>query len=122
MNRRSSKPKRSKRTADAGGRSFAGTAAGGLRRAGVHDRLQKRAGGENHGRRAIDGIAANAHADNPRPLADGFGEQFLDHFLPQHHIRLLFDDPLHFELIKLLVGLARGLCIAGPLRRLSRRN
>ncbi len=94
-----------KRTADPCGRPFAGPAAGRLCLARVHDGLQKCAGSENHGTSAIDGIAAHANADHPRPLTAVFDQQVLDRLLPQHEVWLFLDDPLHLELIKLLVGL-----------------
>ena len=57
-------PSRVERAADAAGRSFAAAAAGRLRLAGVHERLQERAGGEHDGAGAVDGVAANADADD----------------------------------------------------------
>ena len=104
------------RAADAARRSFAGPAAGRLRFAGVHERLQERAGREHDGPRTVDGIAADANTDDARiesaiesivltRLDLVFRQQILDHFLPQREIRLLLDEPLDLGLIRLLIGL-----------------
>ena len=79
-----------------------------LRFAGVHQGLQKRAGGEHHRAGAIDRIAAHrarrrsALRPSCRRLLD---QQVFDHFLPQRQVGLLFDEPLDFLLIGFFVGL-----------------
>ena len=39
------------------------------------------------------------------PPATLFSQQIFDDFLPQREVRLLFDEPLDFDLIRFLVGL-----------------
>ncbi len=51
--------------------------------AGVHDRLQERAGGEDDRAGAVDGVAANAHAGDAQTIGRLFGQQILDDFLPE---------------------------------------
>ena len=103
-------PSRASARADAGGGAFAGAAAGRLGLAGVHEGLQERAGGEHDGAGAVDGVAADADADDAAvelgsPIADASTrssiEQVFDHLLPQRQVRLLLDDPLDLGLIQL---------------------
>ena len=85
---------------------------------GVHERLQEGPGRHHHGPGVIGDISA---ASQPRQ-APPFDDDRLDHLLAQGQILLPFDGQLREGLVGLLVALARGLCMAGPLPRLRRRN
>ena len=50
-------------------------------------------------------VSASAHSPLPIPHSTFVNQQILHHFLPQHEIRLLLDDPLDLLLIRLLIGL-----------------
>ncbi len=80
-----------------------------LRFAGMHDRLQKCAGGQDNRLGEVLCIATNGDADDSlTPATVRFGDQVFDHFLPQVEIFLLFDLQLDVLLVGLFVGLGAG--------------
>jgi hypothetical protein len=79
-----------------------GSATFGLLFAGVHDSLEKGAGGEDHSLSAVQGISGNPDAGD---LAVG-GFQSFDGFLAECQGGLEFDAMLHFELIGFFVSLS----------------
>ena len=97
-----------------GGRSFAGSAAGRFRLAGVHDRLQKRACRDDDRLRAIHRTTSDTNAGHEKLItaighrltAIGRTFQAFHGFLPQREVFLLLDAPFHRELVGLFVGLS----------------
>ena len=95
--------------ADAGRGSLAGSPAWRLCLARVHDGLQERTGGDDHGRCPVDEAAAYPHAGHEgSSCGAGFGEDIFHLILSQVQIVLLFQDAFDLLLIGLLVGLGPG--------------
>lgn len=94
--------------------SFSRASSGGLRFASVHDRLQERAGRQDHRRRVIDRVPANSHPDDSLigqavlSVGDRFCDQVLDGFLPQVKVGLGLDPILDEVLVGLFVRLSTG--------------
>ena len=110
LKRASSKPQAAQAVAQRLGGAVAGPAAARLRLAGVHDRLEERAGGQDDGAGAVERVAAGDDADDAcvaalATRAAVFEQQPFDHLLPQRQVRLVLDAALHRELVELLVGL-----------------
>ncbi len=86
------------------GRGVAGAAARGLDLAGVHQRLEEGAGGQDNGPRAIRGAAPATDARDPAPL----DQERLDHLLAEGEVLLPFDGLLGQELVGFFVALRPG--------------
>ena len=108
------KAERRQAVAERLGRLIAGPAAAGLRLAGVHDRLEERAGRQNHRRCAIERVAAGPDADDPARFV--LEDDRLDGFLSQREVIGLFDPVLERELVQLLVRLGSRRMHRGALR------
>src|SRR5262245_11011713 len=90
-----------------------------LRLAGVHDGLEEGAGSQDHGTSTIKRSSAGNDANNStdcrlqiadcrfvsNPQSAICNLQSFHGLLPQRKVRLLFDSPLHLELVLFLVGL-----------------
>jgi hypothetical protein len=104
------------RSTDSPRRSFAGTAARRLGLARMHQGLQEGPRGEDHGRGAKYGVAADANTLYARRSSRRrLDHQVLDNFLPQVQVHLVFDNAFDFLLIAFLIGLRAGPMHGRPL-------
>ena len=109
LKRASSKPHDARLSLSDSAAAVAGPAAARLGLAGVHDRLEERAGGQHDGLRPIERLAAG-HARRRRLRRSAVARHSsssnaFDHLLAQRQVRLRLDGVLHRELVELLVRL-----------------